>query len=166
MGAVVVNIRLQSLDAFLRRAHGGLRALTPAEGLVLDRWGAVMVQYIKDRWPVDTGTSRDRWTFEVRGSPGGIGIQIENDMFYADYVHRVGDPSKTPIWQGLVTQAFMLAKDQMLAEARQAVQATEAAARREVSRRAPRTPSQQRATVQSVFLRFFRQAAEGVGFGA
>lgn len=128
-GAVQAELRLASLDAYVATVHGAPRALTSDEVGVLAAWGRGIVAHIRNRWPVDTGTSQDRWTFEVNPTPGEMAIVVENDMFYAAFVFRKGDPSRTPIWESLVAEAWERAREPMLREAREAVDATEAAFR-------------------------------------
>ena len=55
--AVEVNIRLKSIEDYIRQAHGRPRALTPREGDQITLWADRMLEHIKSRWPVDTGTS-------------------------------------------------------------------------------------------------------------
>jgi hypothetical protein len=85
--AVRVEIRLRKLDRYIRLAHGAPRALTPLEEDVLERFAMKMLQAIRDRWPVDTGTSRDAWNIELKGLPGQMAFIIENPMYYVEYVH-------------------------------------------------------------------------------
>ena len=134
-GAVQAELRLASLDAYVLAAHGEERALNPDEVAVLAAWGSGIVAYVQARWPVDTGTSRDMWTFEVNPSPGEMAIVVENEMFYAEFVYRRGDPLRTPLWDRLIGEAWGLAREPLLLEARTAVDATEVFFQRERARR-------------------------------
>lgn len=87
VGAVRVNIRLQSIDKYIVAKHGRPRALTPNEDDLLESFAQLITQAIRDQWPVDTGTSRDRWTVTATGRGGDVGLVVENPMFYAEYVH-------------------------------------------------------------------------------
>ena len=130
MGAVRVTIRLQSVDDYIRRKHGRPRAFVPNETRALAAWGDRMMQYIKARWPVDTGTSRDRWEYYIDPTPGTMAIVIENPMYYADFVHYVGGNADNPLWSSLIPEAFNLIKSAMLTAAYSAVDATERAIER------------------------------------
>ncbi len=130
MGAVRVTIRLKSVDDYIRRKHGRPRAFVPNETRALAAWGDRMMQYIKDRWPVDTGTSRDRWEYYIDPTPGTMAIVIENPMYYADFVHYVGGNADNPLWSSLIPEAFNLIKSAMLTAAYNAVDATERAIER------------------------------------
>ena len=127
MGAVRATINLTSLDAYVREKHGRARALSPDEIAVVQRWGELMLTFIQASWPVDTGTSRDAWTFYVDPSPGTMALIIENPMWYADYVYGKGDVTRTPIWEGILVEAWSLSRQGLLIEARARVDKTEAA---------------------------------------
>jgi hypothetical protein len=128
--AVELVVRLKSIDDYVKRRHGRVRALTPNEQGQIFRYADRMLEYIKSRWPVDTGTSRDRWTYELDPSPGRMAIRIENPMFYAEYVHHRGGSPERPLWETLVPEAFGLIKDPMLTAVRNQIDLTERAIER------------------------------------
>ena len=70
--AVAVDIRLKSIEEHIRRRHGKDRKPTPSESFVIRGFAGDVVSYIKRRWPVDTGTSRDRWTYELLFNAGDL----------------------------------------------------------------------------------------------
>lgn len=129
--AVELLVRLKSIEDYIKRQHGGPRPIAPRELDQLAHWSDRMLEYIKSRWPVDTGTSRDRWTYELDPSFGRIGIRIENPMYYAEWVHHRGGSPETPLWETLVPEAFQLIKEPMLVAVRNQVDLTE----RAISRR-------------------------------
>jgi hypothetical protein len=148
--AVRFEIRLRSLDEYVRKKHGQQRALTPDEFDVIFFWAEIMIATIRNQWPVDTGTSRDRWMSEIDGTPGEMGITVENPMYYAEYVHRRGTPADPPLWETLVPEAFDLIAEPMLASARRAVDNTE---REFARRRAAADPSR---ALSDILLDLFR----------
>ena len=127
MGAVRATIRLASLEAKIREAHGSPRALVPDETDVVRKWGELMLDFVQASWPVDTGTSRDAWSFYIDPSPGSMAIVIENPMFYADYVFRAGDITRSPIWEVIIVEAWSLARQGLILEAKAAIDRTEQA---------------------------------------
>ena len=132
-GAVMGTLTLPSLDAYITAVHGEPRALIPDEVAILAAWGAGIVAFIRARWPVDTGTSRDNWTFEVNPSPGEMAIIVENEMYYAEFVYRKGDSSKTPLWSKLIREAWERAKEPLLVDAKAAIDANERRFERELA---------------------------------
>ena len=132
--AVELVVRLRSVEDYIKRVHGGPRPIAPRELDQLTHWADRMLEYIKARWPVDTGTSRDQWTYEIDPSFGRMGLRIENPMYYAEYVHNRGGNADAPLWESLVPEAFGLVKDPMLLAVRNQVDLTERAiARRRAS---------------------------------
>lgn len=107
MGAVRVNIKLRSIDDFIVREHGSRRSLTPWESEYLERFAQLITQSIRERWPVDTGTSRDRWTVMATGTGGDVGLIIENPMYYAEFVHNA-------LWETLIPKVWNLVKENLL----------------------------------------------------
>lgn len=110
--SVAVDIRLRSIEEYIREVYGKDRKPTPNEVFIIADAVEDVVNYIKRRWPVDTGTSRDRWTHELRFNSGELVITIENEMYY---VGEVVDPAdgETPLWQGLVTEAWQQHKEKL-----------------------------------------------------
>lgn len=105
MGAVSVEIKLKSIDDYIIRKHGFTRALTFAENMVLIEFSDLIQQAIRDRWPVDTGTSRDRWQVTSTAAFGELAILIENPMFYAEYVHE-------GLWERLIPEVWNAVKNE------------------------------------------------------
>lgn len=109
LGAVEAKVRMTTVRAAILAEHGSFRTLTANEIIIIARGMDAIVEAIRSRWPVDTGTSKDAWNAELfptaLGLSGEYGFTIENPMFYAIYVFREGDRSKTPIWEELIRQA-------------------------------------------------------------
>lgn len=126
-------VRLESIERYILQVHGDVRNLTPEEHDVLVVYANLIIGYIQDRWPVDTGTSRDEWRFVGSlGLPGAVGFRIINDMWYARWVHRSGEPAGPPLWEILVPAAIQDVAPGMLAALRAAIDRTEAALRRKL----------------------------------
>ena len=123
--AVAVDIRLKSIEEHIRRRHGKDRKPTPSESFVIRGFAGDVVSYIKRRWPVDTGTSRDRWTYELLFNAGDLVIVIENPMYYTEYVHNAGGTPEDPLWERLVPEAWNAHKEQMLQALRAEIDKTE-----------------------------------------
>ncbi len=123
MPAVRANIRLKSIDVYIRQKHGTARSLLPAELDIVDRYAAQMIRQIRSQWPMDTGTSWGAWQWEVQGQPGAASLVIENPMDYTTFVHPAGtapNPSAAGALASsyagrLITQAFNATKNQMVA---------------------------------------------------
>ena len=92
MSAIRIPIRLQSVDRAITRLHGFPRRLAPSEERKLDDWGYEIIKRVRDKWPVDTGTSRAAWNFVSSNQPGDVSITLENPMWYASFVHYRGSP--------------------------------------------------------------------------
>lgn len=111
MPAVQVEIELKGIEAYVKKkTRGQPRPLSPVEVETLYYWADLMLVYIKNQWPIDTGTSRDRWSLVADTSPGRMALFVENPMYYASYVHRAGTPAEPPLWEVLVPQAWALFK--------------------------------------------------------
>lgn len=111
MSAVQVEIELKDIDAYVKRKNRGIpRPLTPVEVETLFYWANLLLVYIKNQWPIDTGTSRDRWSVVADTSPGRMSLIVENPMYYASFVHRAGTPATPELWSVLVPQAWSLFK--------------------------------------------------------
>ena len=123
MAGVSVDIRLKSIEKHVVKAHGSARSLTPAEFSVLSFWMEVLIQTIKNGWPVDTGTSRDRWEISAVTSFGDYAILIENPMYYAEWVHRSG--SRGELWRTLIPGSWNSLKLVILAALRKKIDETE-----------------------------------------
>ena len=125
--SVEVNIRLRSVEQHIRRRHGKDRKPTPNETQVIGSMADDIINYIKRRWPVDTGTSRDRWLYRLSFNVGELFIRIENPMFYAEYVHYEGGTPEDPLWLRLVPEAFQVYKDALNEAAAREIDKTERA---------------------------------------
>ena len=64
---------------------------------------------------------------QTSGSPGAIGIQITNDLDYAEWVHPTGTAPGDWYWQSLVAQAWATVKPGLIAELSAQIIATEQA---------------------------------------
>ena len=104
--SVEANIRLRSIEQHIRRRHGEDRKPTPNETQTIATHVEDVLNYIKRRWPVATGTSRDRWMYRLSFNVGELFVRIENPMYYAEYVHYAGGTPEDPLWSRLVPEAF------------------------------------------------------------
>ncbi len=118
MGAVSVDIKLKSIDRYIRLKHGQPRALTFDERFVLVKFADLIQQAIRDRWPVDTGTSRDRWQVWSVPTAGDLAIMIENPMFYAEYVHE-------GLWERLIPAVWNAVKGEVISALKKEIDRTE-----------------------------------------
>tara|TARA_R100000152_G_C6775241_1_gene203521 strand:+ start:1925 stop:2410 length:486 start_codon:yes stop_codon:yes gene_type:complete len=125
--SVEVNIRLRSVEQHIRRRHGKDRKPTPNETQVIGSMADDIINYIKRRWPVDTGTSRDRWLYRLSFNVGELFIRIENPMYYTEYVHYKGGTPEDPLWLRLVPEAFQVYKDALNEAAAREIDKTERA---------------------------------------
>lgn len=115
MSALTIPIRLQSIDLLILAEHGSPRSLTAGETATLRDYVDLIVEYIEDAWPVDTGTSRDAWGYELYNHPPGIGFDITNEMDYAAFVTERGNPGM-PLYTSLVPEAVARYADALRAE--------------------------------------------------
>ena len=118
MGAVSVEIDLKSLNNYIRLKHGSPRALTGEERFTLRQFTQLIQQAIRDRWPVDTGTSRDRWIVYSVPTAGDLAIFVENPMFYAEYVNN-------GLWERLVPAVWNAVKPEVIREMKREIDKTE-----------------------------------------
>lgn len=118
MGAVSVEIDLKSLNTYIRLKHGSPRALTGDERFVLRQFTQLIQQAVRDRWPVDTGTSRDRWIVYSVPTAGDLSIFVENPMFYAEYVNN-------GLWERLVPAVWNAVKPELIREMKREIDKTE-----------------------------------------
>ena len=118
MGAVSVDIKLKSIDRYIRLKHGQPRALTFDERFVLRQFAQLIQQAIRDRWPVDTGTSRDRWQVWSVPTAGDLAIMVENPMFYAEYVHE-------GLWERLIPAVWNAVKGEVINALKKEIDKTE-----------------------------------------
>jgi len=129
---VRIPIRIKSIDAILREEHGSLRQLTVDERRVLLRFARAMELSIENAWPVDTGTSRDGWRSRMFGTTsneiGGIGILLDNPVFYVQHIRRSGEKAVGlgPLWRRLVPEVVARFRDPLLRAMRVEIRKTEA----------------------------------------
>jgi len=90
MPAVRVNIRLRTIDRYIKEKHGRYRSLSSMEMVVLNRYAERMIRKIRSGWPIDTGTSWGKWQWMTVPTPGETMLIIENPMDYTTYVHPAG----------------------------------------------------------------------------
>lgn len=101
MAGVEIPVEFASIRAYIRTIHGGARWLLPAELAFLDEIGAGLRNWVAARWPVDTGTSRDAWEYQVKGTRNEVSVTIYNDVDYVEWVHYKGTPENPPLWEQL-----------------------------------------------------------------
>lgn len=138
MAGFEVPVELRSVEGYLVQRHGSARELSADELMVLDGWAGQMVADIEDRWPVDTGTSRDSFGYVLLDSPQ-IGFLILNDADYAEWVHEKGGTPDDPLYLSLIPEVFEDYRADMVAAMRRAIDDTEdrleEAARRAIPQR-------------------------------
>lgn len=126
---IEVEWQLPAIDAYLIAKHGAPRSLTAEEADILWEYGAMVEEYVVSRWPVDTGTSRDSFSFTISGQ-APISILFENTMFYAGYVHEAGTPSiaegGTPLYAELYPAALDRYRADAVRDLQSAIDQTEA----------------------------------------
>ena len=101
MAGVEIPVEFASIRAYIRQVHGGPRWLLPAELAFLDEIGAALRNWVAARWPVDTGTSRDAWEYQVKGTRDEVLVTIYNDVDYVEWVHYKGTPAEPALWEQL-----------------------------------------------------------------
>lgn len=122
---IELTITLRSLEDYVIAKHGGWRQLDVPEIRVIQRGMRDIVETIADSWPVDTGYSRDRWTFTTELNRPGYKAVIENDAGYSQWVHRHGGDPEEPLWEELVPDILAQMLPPILAAARREVDKTE-----------------------------------------
>ena len=108
MSALDFDIKLQSVERFLKRKHGGQRLLTAGEQLVLIAGAQEILAQLKAGWPIDTGRSIAGWDVAVV-TRAFIGFTVTNRVDYAEYVHRKGE-GPDPLW----TKQMLIIRDVIL----------------------------------------------------
>lgn len=127
MAGISYPVQLASIQAYVRARHGSARQLTRSERDIIDDYASRIVTDIEAAWPVDTSTSRDAWTYEVRGQAAWAGFIIENDVEYVEWVHYAGQPAEPPLWETLLPATVDAYIPALLADLRAEVDATERA---------------------------------------
>lgn len=123
MAGVEQEIRLASIERYIAAAHGSSRELSVDEIDVLDSYAGEVVREIAERWPVDTSTSRDEWTYYIDGDT--IGFTITNDVDYVEWVHYAGEPAEPPLWETLIPEVWAEVGPRAVAAMQAAVDETE-----------------------------------------
>ncbi len=96
-----VTIRFEAMEVAFRRAFGRAPVRSSERGEV-ERFTLLVLEFIIERWPVDTGDSLMAWDAEPLPAPS-IGIRLTNEMEYAGYVHYMGEPKTALVWERLVS---------------------------------------------------------------
>lgn len=131
MGEVSVEIKLQSIDRFIKRKHGSYRRMTTRENNILNQYVWEMVQKIQQDWPILTGYSIVRWSWRNDSSVGDTRFFLENKAWYADWVHRKGVRRSNwrwlgrALWQELVPEVFNELKPGLLRDLKKEIERTE-----------------------------------------
>tara|TARA_R110002073_G_scaffold110569_6_gene246871 strand:- start:8931 stop:9434 length:504 start_codon:yes stop_codon:yes gene_type:complete len=136
MPAVRVNIRLRTVDAYIKEKHGRYRSINPAEQNVVNRYAERMIRKIRNNWPIDTGTSWGKWQWMVNPTPGQTMLIIENPMDYTTYVHPAGT-SPNPSTAGSLSSSY--AGRQLQAAFNEVKHPLNVALKREIDRTEART---------------------------
>lgn len=130
MPRIEVTIRLTSIEEHLRREYGSVRVLQPPETAVVRAFMDTMIGFIKDSWPVDTGTSRDSWSYRIVSDGEQVAVEVTNQMPYASYVHPAGTPEGEWYWQQLVTETWLETRAMLVARLKERITETEDRRRR------------------------------------
>ena len=135
MPGIVFPVYLDSVYNILLVEHGRPRSLSAVEVGILRDYADLIVEYIQDQWPVDTGTSRDAWGYDLEVHPPRIGFILENEMDYAPYVARSGEPG--PLFERLVPEAVRAYSVDLVDELTREIRRAEADRRRREEQRSP-----------------------------
>ena len=125
---VSIPVHLQSIEAYIRQKHGSARHMSLLEIQTLDAWATGIVTEIEQRWPVDTSTSRDAFMFTIMHG-GDVGFTIENDCDYVEFIHEKGTSPEDLCIDTIIPEVINENSQGMLSAMRDAVDATEEAAR-------------------------------------
>ena len=109
MSALDFDIKLQSVERFLKRKHGSMRLLTAGEQLVLIAGAQEILAQLKAGWPIDTGRSIAGWDV-APVTRDFIGYKVSNRVDYAEFVHRRGEGPQGPLW----TRQMLIIRDVIL----------------------------------------------------
>ena len=140
MPGIVYPVRLTSIATYLLQSHGRGRSLTATEIGILRDTADLIVEEIQDQWPVDTGTSRDAWEYDLHVHYPDIGFDLVNEMDYAPYVSRAGDGGG-PLFETLVPEVVMRHADALRVELMTAINAAEVKRRQQEERRGRGAPA-------------------------
>ena len=145
--SVDLDIRLRSVERYLRRKHGSSRTLTAGEFMVLVSGGQDVLIQLRLGWPVVTGRSRAGWDVAPVQRPF-LGYRVTNGVDYAQWVHRAGE-GPDPLWE----EQLLLIRDRILPPIVARLKRTIAETERY---------SQQQQQQQSIFLSAPRQQTASV----
>lgn len=135
MSAINYRIKLQRLEGMVKLKHKTSRRLAPREEKILERYARDIVSYVRDQWPVDTGTSRAAWSWRLDTVEGNYAINLTNRMYYASFVHYRGSPKApgrhgrwlTPaVYEEVVPEAWDKYGDRLYADMGREIIRTEA----------------------------------------
>lgn len=135
MSAINYRIKLQRLEGMVKLKHKTSRRLAPREEKILERYARDIVSYVRDQWPVDTGTSRAAWSWRLDTVEGNYAINLTNRMYYASFVHYRGSPKApgrhgrwlTPaVYEEVVPEAWAKYRDRLYADMSREIIRTEA----------------------------------------
>jgi len=135
MPAINYRIKLQRLEGMVKLKHKTSRRLAPREEKILERYARDIVSYVREQWPVDTGTSRAAWAWGVDAMEGNYAINLENRMWYSSYVHYRGSPKApgrhgrwlTPaVYEEVVPEAWAKYGDRLYGDMLREIERTEA----------------------------------------
>lgn len=125
-------VRLASIEALIATEHGGRRPLVYEEIRLLGLFAQAVLDDVEEAWPVDTSLSRDSFEYEVHGNDTvtrGVGFDVLNDVWYAQYVHYAGTPANPPLWLTLIPEAVQVNAERFMPRIRRQVLLTEQAIR-------------------------------------
>ena len=131
MGEVSAEIKLQSIDRFIKRKHGSYRRLTIRETNILHQYISDMTSAIESQWPILTGYSIVRWTWRDGSRLGDTKFFLENKAWYADWVHPKGVRRSNwiwlgrALWQDLIPEVFNEFKPGLLSDLKKEIERTE-----------------------------------------
>ena len=121
-----IPIRLTAVEQEVVRQNGRPRDLSIDERNVIDAFAEAMVTDLEEAWPVDTGLSRDAWSWVLEIAPGDYTLIILNDVDYVEYIHRAGENPDSPLYLELVPQVVAAYRERFKAAMAITVQATQA----------------------------------------
>ena len=147
---LVYPVRLQSTGLYLLQSHGKPRSLTAQEIGILRDYADLIVEGIQDAWPVDTGTSRDAWGYELHVHYPDIGFDLENDTDYAAYVSARGGTG--PLYETLIPDVVAQYANDLRQELMVAINAAEVK-RRAQEQKAREAAEQRRVQAATLTLR-------------
>jgi hypothetical protein len=95
---VKITARIEGFDEKVRRINAG--AVRAVEAPLRDR-AEKIVREARDRWPVDSGRSRDGIETQVYATPSGLVLEFTGRAGYTTRVRDRGEPIGTS-WRRLV----------------------------------------------------------------